>query len=227
MIPVLAIPVINRPDLLRACLASIDEPIERLIVIDNSGTGELGDVAVDVRPDAMIVDPPSNLGVAASWNFAIRTTPEAPWWCIANADATFGRGDLARLAAEMHGPRWIGINGDWRAFGLTAEAVALAGAFDEAFFPIYCEDADYEYRCRLAGVEMGFIEGGTTHVGSAAIRSGYGEANARTYPRNVDYYERKWGGHLRGGETFTTPFGRGGSVRDWTLDLGRLRELAW
>jgi len=227
MISVLAIPVINRPDLLRACLASIDEPIERLIVIDNSGTGALGDVASEVRPDALIVDPPSNLGVAASWNLAIKTTPDAPWWCIANADTAFGPGDLARLSDEMRGSRWVGINGDWRAFGLTARAVELAGFFDESFAPIYCEDADYEYRCDLAGVERYFIDGGATHEGSAAIRSGFAAENARTYPANLDYYQRKWGGHLRGGERFTSPFDRGGSVRDWTLDLSRLRALAW
>jgi GT2 family glycosyltransferase len=226
VIPVLTIPVINRPDFLRACLASIDEPVERLIVIDNSGTGELGDVATDVRPDAMIVDPPSNLGVAASWNLAIKTT-DAPWWCIANADMTFGAGDLARLAEQMIGARWVGINGDWRAFGLTSRAVERVGLFDESFHPIYCEDADYEYRCDLAGVERYFIDGGATHEGSAAIHSGFAEANARTYPSNLDYYERKWGGHLRGGERFTTPFNRGGSVADWTLDLSRLRSQAW
>src|SRR6476646_7004966 len=101
MIPVLAIPVINQPSMLAACLASIDEPVERLIVIDNSGTGALGDVAAAIRPDALIVDPPSNLGVAASWNFAIRTTPDAPWWCLVNADVEFAPGDLARLAAWM------------------------------------------------------------------------------------------------------------------------------
>lgn len=227
MIPVLAVPVINRPDLLRECLASIDEPVERLIVIDNSGTGELGDLASELRPDALIVDPPSNLGVAASWNLAIKTTTDAPWWCIANADTTFGPGDLAALAEQMTGARWVGINGDWRAFGLTAQAVEWAGLFDEGFHPIYCEDADYEYRCDLAGVERFFIDGGATHEGSAAIRSGFAEANARTYPENVAYYERKWGGHLRGGERFITPFDRGGSVRDWTLDLPRLRSLAW
>ena len=227
MIPVIAIPVINRPDLLRACLASIDEPVERLIVIDNSGTGELGDVASEARPDALIVDPPANLGVAASWNLAIKSTAAAPWWCIANADTIFGPGDLERLAGSMQDRGWVGMNGDWRVFGLWAETVERVGFFDENFHPIYCEDADYERRCDLSDVSWGFIDGGAKHEGSAAIRSGFAEANARTYPANLDYYRRKWGGDLRGGEQFTTPFNRGGSVRDWSLDLSRLRTLAW
>lgn len=228
MIPVLAIPVINRPDLLADCLRSIDVPVERLIVIDNSGTGALGDVTTQIRPDALIVDPPSNLGVAASWNLAIRTTPDAPWWCIANADTVLGSGDLAYFAEVMAqpGPRWVGMNGDWRVFGLNREAVELVGLFDENYHPIYCEDADYEHRCTLAGVPWFFIDGGATHVGSAAYQSGHVEDNARTYPANVAYYEAKWGGPVRAGR-FTTPFDRGGSIRDWSLDIGRLRALAW
>jgi GT2 family glycosyltransferase len=121
------------------------------------------------------------------------------------------------------------MNGDWRAFGLTADAVERAGFFDENFHPIYCEDADYEYRCDLMGLERYFIEAGATHAGSAAYRSDptYAAANAKTYPENVAYYAAKWGGTLRGGERFTSPFDGGGSPRDWTLSLRRLRLQAW
>src|SRR6185369_9253409 len=67
MAPILGIPVLNRPDLLRECLASIDLDV-RLVVIDNSGTGELGDVATEMRPDALIVEPAANLGFTSSVN---------------------------------------------------------------------------------------------------------------------------------------------------------------
>lgn len=224
---VLGIPVLNRPDLLAACLHSIDLPV-RLVIIDNSPRG----FAAEVAPDsARIVRPPSNLGVAASWNHIIRTAPQDPYWLIANADTVFGPGDLARLCAEMDkgGPRWVGMNGDWRVFGLSAEAVETVGFFDENFAPIYCEDADYEYRCTLAGVPWYFLDGGSTHVGSVSYRSDERNArhNARTYPANVAYYEEKWGGSLRGGERFTTPFNLGGHVGDWRLRLERLRANAW
>jgi GT2 family glycosyltransferase len=221
----LGIPVISRPDLLRACLESIDADV-RLVVIDNSGTGELGDVAAEFG--ALVVEPAANLGVAASWNHIIRSFPDEPYWLIANADVQFGPGDIDRVCAEMTRARWVGINGDWRLMGLTAEAVERVGFFDENFHPIYCEDADYEYRCDLAGVERYFIDGTTTHVVSATIEDpAYRAKNARTYPENRAYYRAKWGGDLRGGERFVTPFDRGGSVRDWTLDLGRLRSLSW
>lgn len=76
MAPVLGIPVISRPDLLRACLASIDLPV-RLVVIDNSGTGELGDVAAEYG--ALIVEPAANLGYTASVNHIIRSFPDEPY----------------------------------------------------------------------------------------------------------------------------------------------------
>lgn len=228
---ILGIPVISDPELLKACLDSIDHPIETLVVIDNSPDGQMGDIALSAPEcvrDVRVTEPPSNLGVAASWNFIIRTAPKAAWWAIANADTVFGPGDLERLAVEMEqpGPRWVGMCGDWRVFGINREAVETVGFFDENFHPVYLEDCDYEYRCTLAQVPWYFLDGTSTHLGSHALRH-YRERNNRTYPANVRYFASKWGGSHRGGEVFTSPFGRGGSVRDWSLDLSRLRDLAW
>lgn len=229
-LPLLAIPVINRPDLLERCLASIDLVPDRLLVIDNSPDGLDFTVPARLR-DVLYLDcPPSNLGVAASWNHAIRTHPHLDWWGVANADTEFAPGDLARLAAEMEqpGPRWVGMNGDWRVFGLSSAAVERVGLYDENYHPIYCEDADYERRCSLAGIPWYFIEGGASHVGSAAYRSDerYARANARTYPANVAYHHAKWGGGPRQ-ERYATPFDSGASLASWSLDIRRLRDLAW
>lgn len=236
MIPVLVIPVINRPELLARTLASIDVPVDRLVLIDNSTTGGLAADALAAVGDlpvewAAIVEPPDNLGVAASWNFGIRTSAGAPWWCIANADTEFARGDLAALADAMDDPgaRWVGMCGDWRVFGINAATIETVGWFDENYHPIYCEDVDYERRCTLAGVPWWFVDGASTHEGSVSWRSDdrYRRANARTYPENVAYHRAKWGGGPRGGEVFTTPYDRGGSLAEWTLDLSRLRRLRW
>jgi GT2 family glycosyltransferase len=224
---ILGIPILNRPDLFAACIDSIDIPVQ-LVVIDNSPEG----FAPEYVPEsAWVVQPPSNLGVAASWNLVIATAPKDPYWLIANADTRFGPGDLARLCAEMEqgGPRWVGMNGDWRVFGITAECVERVGWFDPNFAPIYCEDADYEYRCSLAGVPWYFLNGGAEHVGSVSYRSDERNArhNARTYPENLRYYQEKWGGSPRGGEAFTSPWNLGGHVGDWRLRLERLRANAW
>lgn len=219
---ILGIPVLNLPDMLRACLASIDTDV-RLVVIDNSGTGELGDVAAEFG--ALVVEPAANLGYTASVNHIIRSFPREDAWLIANADVVFAPGDMDRLIAEPGG--WVGIT-DWRVFKLTSDTVERVGFWDENFYN-YCSDADYERRCDMAGVDRHFIDGETSHVGSVVIRSEARFANANTvsYPRERSYYDAKWGGGLRGGETFTTPFQRGGSLAEWTLDLAHLRGVVW
>lgn len=230
-IPVLAIPCINRPDLLERCLASIDVAVGALFIIDNSPDGLDFTIPPHLEPFAHIEAPPRNLGVAASWNLAIKCYPDAPWWCIANADTEFGPGDLARLSDALQGPepRWVGVNGDWRVFGLSRAAVGAVGLFDENYHPCYDEDADYERRCTLAGVPWYFIDGTSTHAGSAAIRSDerYARANARTHPANDAYHLAKWGGYPRRGERFTTPFDSGAPLSAWSLDIDRLRDQAW
>lgn len=225
MIPVLGIPVLNRPDLLQRCLASIDVDVDRLVLIDNGGVTD--DLPEQYWPAVTI--PPSNLGVAASWNFIIRTTPAAPWWCLVNADVEFAPGDLARLADVMADPSArVACLVEFGAFGINAACVDRVGWVDESFVPIYCEDIDYRYRCRLAGVPVVDVPSGATHVGSVSYRSDPERAahNARTYPLNVAYYEAKWGGPM-GRETYRSPFNRGGPVSEWHLDRRRLADQAW
>ena len=228
MIPVLAIPGLNRPDLLANCLGSIDTEIQRLIVIDNSSDGRIGDVAAEFN--AEVIDAGVNLGVAASWNLAIKANPQARWWAIANLDIRFGPGDLERLAefVDRETPI-VGCLLRFGAFGINRAALETVGWFDENFHPIYCEDCDYEYRCQLAAVPIIDIPSTTEHLegGSVSLHDGHRDDNARSFPANHAYYEAKWGGSVRGGERFTSPFNRGGSVADWTLDPSRLRELAW
>jgi GT2 family glycosyltransferase len=233
VIPVLGIPVLTRPDLLRSCLSSIDVPVGSLVIIDNSPEGDIGDFALDAVPSLVdrvtVTVPPANLGYPASVNLVIKTAPDAPWWAVSNADVVFGSGDLERLAAAMAdpAPRWVGII-DWRTFGLNAAAVDAAGFWDENFHPAFCEDADYEWRCHLAGVHTEFLTGTTSHVGSVTLgEPRYAQGNARSYPSNRAYYRAKWGGELRGGEAFSTPFAAGGSVADWTLQRRRLEANRW
>ena len=203
MRPTLTIPFLTGQRDIERCVASVTTDVY-LTVIDNSDEGMAPVDGVD-----FVIELPHNIGVAASWNLAIKCHPHEPFWLVANHDTVFAPGDLDLLIAEMRkpGPRWVGMNGDWRAFGINAECVERVGLFDERFVPVYCEDADYERRCTLAGVPWYFIEGGATHVGSASIREPrYAAGNARTYPSNRAYYRDKWGGDLRGGELFAVPF---------------------
>ena len=225
-IPVLIVPVLNRPDLLTEMLLSTHHPVERTIIIDN------GDVVREpwMHDTYRVLQPGFNLGVAASWNLGIKCTPDAPWWLIANSDLTFGEGDLARLEATVEpGAAALYFMLGMASFALTRHTVNTVGLFDEGFAPAYDEDLDYSRRCDLAGVikvEAGFTG---THVGSATINSDpiLRAANGRTHASNDAYYAAKWGGHKQGGETFSTPFDRGGHIGDWRLESGRLATQSW
>lgn len=232
MIPVLGIPVLNRPELLEECVRSIDEPVARLVIIDNSPEG-LGDVDRSAVPDCVgevvYTHPPDNLGFSASLNFLIRTHAGLPWWMFANSDAVFAAGDMSRVATVMnaHEDPWLCGIRDFRLFGLNAAMVETVGFWDENFHPMYCEDSDYTRRMNLAEAPYLMLFGETGHVGSATIGDPrYGVHNTRTYPDNRAYYRAKWGGDINS-ETFETPFNHGGTVRDWTLQLSRLRDNTW
>lgn len=229
MRPVLGIPVLRPREVhyLRRLVGAVHEQV-RLVVIDNSA----GAIDWDWLPDDVwLTQPMGNLGVAASWNLVIRATPDEPYWLIANADTELGPGDLEHVMSECAkgGARWVGIGGDWRLFGITADCIDRVGWFDENFHPIYCEDADYERRCALAGVPwdnshpaQGKHHGGHSWRGTESTYD-----NERTYPQQVAYFCAKWGvPNVRATGGFSTPFGR--DVADWAPpSLSRLRSLGW
>lgn len=229
MIPVLAIPVINRPDLFERCVASIDQAVGTLLIIDNSRELGMGDIAERALPTCVgrlvVTEPPVNLGVAASWNLAIRSYPAGPWWCLVNADVEFAPGDLARLEEAIRADA-ITCLLEFAAFGIPGDVIDRLGWFDEDFHPIYCEDTDYRRRAILGGVSIVDIGGSSVHAGSVSYRGEHRADNARTYPANVAYYIEKWGGWI-GQEIHSTPFGLDVPLGYWRLDRERLSTQAW
>lgn len=235
MIPVLAIPVINHPELLARTVASIDYPVGTLLIIDNSPELGMGDVAEDAYLESdiavanvgrlIVTEPPTNLGVAASWNLAIRSYPRQ-WVCLVNGDVEFAPGALGLLHEAMEQPG-LRCLVEFAAFGISPEVIDAVGWFDENFAPIYCEDSDYRYRAKLAGLPIEDIPNDSTHVGSVSYQGNdHRRDNARTYPMNVRYYTEKWGGFI-GQERHKTPFGRDLPIDYWRLDRHRLVSGAW
>lgn len=223
MIPVLGVPILNRPDLLLTMLRSIDVPVGRIVIIDN------GDVVPDILDENVrVIRPGHNLGVGASWNLIVKTTPRAPWWVFANSDLEFVPGDLARLAEHMVTVGGLALLGTFSVAGISAEVFEKAGLFDENFAPAYYEDNDFDYRCRLAGVPMAGLPTGLRHHISSTLNSSpnYRRQNTQTFAANGVYYHEKWGGPPMG-EVYTTPFNRGGDPREWRLDVSRLAAQAW
>ncbi len=221
MIPALIVPILNRPELLERMLASIDAPVDQQIVIDNGGVVPAGIEAIRL---------PHNIGVAASWNLGLMSSPKARWWLICNFDITFAPGDLATIAAAVQPrlPMILQAEG-FAAFAITPSAIERIGLFDTGYVNGYVEDDDFTRRANLAGVPITAIETGITHVGSSTIYGDkfYMDQNHTSFRANVAYYEAKWGGAMHGGETFDTPFNAGGDIRDVRTDLARIRRYTW
>jgi GT2 family glycosyltransferase len=81
------------------------------------------------------------------------------------------------------------------------------GCFDENFFPVYYEDADYRRRARLAGLQPGYCPfTSIQHGGSRSLSQlQVARQNHATWTRNREYFNRKWGGDPRT-ETYEHPF---------------------
>ena len=209
MIPVLIAPVVSRFDLLERMIASIDHPVGRLVIVDNSLTGYQYQGAEVIRPI-------TGLGYPGGINAGIVQTPEAPWWLWASNDLEFGLGDLAYIAATMEQARRPRhLTGSHRGLrnvygAMNAACVDAVGLFDDwAFYPIYFDDDDYEYRCRLGGVEWVTYDGAMRHAGSMTINSDEQarRENSRTFQMNRDRYIAKWGG-APGAERYSRPYDR-------------------
>ena len=233
-IPVFIVPVISRFDLLERMLRSIDEPIERGLIVDNARSDyQRPDWA---PPELGVYAPPfDSLGWAGSLNFGIGQTPDAPWWFWSSNDIVFGEGDLAKITEYMESAteaRIVTFDYAWGAFN---QAVAQqVGLFDEwNYWPIYYDDTDFDYRCRLAKIDRirytGNIKHGAgDHQTSLTVASSesFAKANGITYALNYKAYAEKWGGPP-GEERFTTPWGQAWPLWATRPDLEARAARTW
>ena len=214
MIPNLIVPVLNRYDLLDRMIASIDYPVRDLLVVDNGG--ELTSLlSNDFIHNLHILNMPSNLGVACSWNLGIKSFWSDNRWFFASNDMWFKPGALERLSEARRDE--ISLARDfpfWQTFCLGDEALSKLGLFDEGFFPAYFEDTDYKRRAEHFGVNVRLLDVDTGHDNSSTINSDsvLRSKNDKTYNNNQTYFDQK---------IANNDYGAGG----WLL--GRRRLNAW
>lgn len=213
VIPVIIAPAYNRMDLLERMLRSIDEPVERGLVIDNARTGYT--LPDDLASYHVFAPPFASLGYPGSINFGIAQTSDAPWWLFASNDVVFGPGDLAAIAQLMT-ERPVIVTNDYSWGALNHACVEAVGLFDEwSFHPLYFDDQDYAVRCRRGGVEWirytgGITQGADGHGASLTIHSDdrARAENSRSWALNEAAYVAKWGGPI-GKERYETPWDLG------------------
>ena len=203
-IPTMIVPTLNGAQRLSKLLASIDYPVEQLIIINNDARRWsvqmwVLDAFLENQNigDMDVIDLPSNLGVAASWNLGIKVAPFSDYWCIVNDDVTFEPGSLAILAADSSSDHVTVSDCPqlFSAFCVGERVVERVGLFDEAYYPAYFEDTEFK---RRADHLMGFgvlvySEAKVFHNNSSTICSDSALAvhNHRTYSANSAVYESK------------------------------------
>lgn len=179
-LPLLGVPILNGGEHLLALLESLDQPVQTLAIVDQSGERhdaeavELRRILADLErrghplvSRVRVARPFGNLGVAGAWNLILRSFPEASLALIANHDVRLAPGVLAEALARIDSDRaqFMPLLPGERAFSaflLTALAWDAVGLFDERFHPAYCEDLDYRDRL-LACPAVDRLDGGFAH----------------------------------------------------------------
>ena len=214
MLSNLIIPVLNRYDLLRRMFQSINYPVRDLLIIDNGG--EFYDVLhSEFVENVRVLNLPSNLGVAASWNLGIKLFPHDDRWFFASNDMVYGPGALESLSAARRDEITLSdMFPFWHTFCIGEEVVKRVGLFDEALYPAYFEDNDYQRRALHQNVHIRSISIPTRHENSSTIRSNpeLDKKNTTSFRSNSIYYNDKMA---------RQDYGQG----TWSLE--RRRRNAW
>jgi GT2 family glycosyltransferase len=149
----LVVPTLTRHDLLVRMLGTVDGRVDHLVVIDNSGRGV--DLPDGPWTESTLLVMPSNLGVAASWNLAIKMAHRDPFVMVCSDDMTWPEGAMDRMA-DMSGEDRVVVSETWPhwcAFTIGMGVVGNVGLFDEGYYPAYYEDTEYERRMARSGVK--------------------------------------------------------------------------
>ena len=193
MIPVLGMLTYSRFELADRLLASIDYPVENLVIVDNSGKQTYVPVKPEMVKRMWLIQVPYGLGYGGGLNLIVKTTPFAPYWVLLNDDSVLAPGALQKISEEVDPDtiNFLSIMPKWSGFVLGEKVVKDVGLFDERFHPIYFEDNDYERRIINAGFEAKFIHATLAHDNSSTIGGGFHSQNSQTFSKNNLLYLHK------------------------------------
>ena len=191
-------------------LASIDYPVEHLVIVNNSGKRSWTPAHPIKVKHLWHIEVPYGLGANGAWNLIIKSTPFAPYWVLPNDDCEFVPGALETIAENVDPTKFnfVNVQPVWSCVVPTEGSVSKAGLWDEAFHPVYFDDNDLERRLVNAGVEFNNIAATVKHQNSSSLA----EPNNRTFRTN---------GNLLNQKIQDNDF----SVHGWSLDIRRAN--AW
>ena len=205
----IGIPTINRWDLLKESVQRYvhDFPNTDIHIYDNGKQ----DIPEQINGKDIFVygGEGKNIGVAGAWNFLLDRIFESgkEYGIVLNDDIYLGRTEY-QMGEFIRSNRYdLYVNPiDWCIFIMPKPTFDTVGRFDEAFFPAYCEDIDYHYRCRLmvkSYQRFPFLLP-AVHRNSQTLEKDPKQFH-KAFHNNKEYYKKKWGGYPEE-ETFKIPF---------------------
>lgn len=210
---VLAIPTLNRYDLCARLIEHVERTSTRkpdsYLIVDNGGAFD--EEALGLGERIVVYRPGRNIGVSASWNFALRSSHPSKHVAIVNDDVLPEPTELALLYDCLEAHRGHAVHAraeSYSFFAQSPETTMKVGGYDERFWPAYHEDQDYEHRLKVAGVARIDVALPSQQEGSQTLAAADVELRRTIHTglhRNYRYYVRKWGGPP-GEERFTKPF---------------------
>lgn len=200
---VIAIPTINRADLLEEALDVYTKNWKRqILIIDN------GKQIIQPRSSVKVLKMPQNLGVSGSWNYACNLLFGQGYThiCLLNDDVIWKKTqeEVDNFIKDNPTDFYVGM-GTWCNLVLPKNTWDIVGPFDENFFPAYFEDNDYCYRMRLAGLKRINSEFFSPEVFRNSQTIARDKSLNKNFDLNKEKYKQKWGGYPLE-ETFKTPY---------------------
>lgn len=204
---IVAIPTINRADLLNEALAKYfeDFPNTEIVICDNGKQDILS------RENKFVIyRPEENLNVSGSWNMLMDYADKKgiTHVLMLNDDVYLGRTEKEILyLLETIDKPFYNSEMNWSSFVLPVKTWKNIGQFDGENFPNYYNDNDFCYRLRLENLDR--IN--TSFLNPVIYRNSMTiQKDPSLNTRFSEYrqnYIRKWGG-LPNQELFITPFNK-------------------
>lgn len=190
MIPVLGFCTLTRFDLAERLLASIDYPVEHLVIVNNSGTKTWTPKKPDQVKHLWHIEVPFGLGLVGAWNLIIKSTPYAPYWVLVNDDAWFMPGEMSKIPTEVdtEAVNFLSIVPQWSGVVFGEGCVDKVGLYCEDFYPLYFDDNDLERRIDLLGISKRYMTVEMGHNNSSTLHSGFQNRNSVSYDNNQKLY---------------------------------------
>jgi GT2 family glycosyltransferase len=205
---VVAIPTINRADLLNEALAKyFNDFKDTHIAICDNGKQDI----LTREENFMIYRPEQNLGVSGSWNMLMDYADKinATHVLMLNDDIYLGRTEheIKMVIKNNINSDFINSFQNWCSYILKIDMWKKVGGFDTEFFPAYFEDNSFDYKMTLVNAEKSW----TSFLDPIVYRNSMTIAKDPTlnqkFAQNRQMYIDMWGG-LPTEEKFKTKFNK-------------------